>query len=62
MPKFSGLSLSRAGAVLGSVLLVLGVALSFGFAYSLILLGALILTGSLLFIDTEPDERKELRR
>lgn len=62
MPKISGLFLSWAGALIGSVLVVLGIALAFGFAYCMILAGALLLTGSLLLIDTSPEERKEKRR
>ncbi|GIH27623.1 hypothetical protein Aph01nite_59330 [Acrocarpospora phusangensis] len=63
MPKFSGLFLSWAGVVIGSILLILGITFAFGFAYSLILSGVFLLTGSLLFVDTDEEIcRKENRK
>lgn len=60
MPKISGLHLSRAGAVIGSILLVLGIALAVDIPAGLIAAGLLLLVGSLLFIETE--DKKERRK
>lgn len=62
MLKLSGLGVALTGVVLGTILLVLGVALAFGLAYCLMLTGVLFVGGSLLIVDVSPDGRKENRK
>lgn len=56
MFKLSSLTLATVGSVIGCICLVAGVAIQFGFPYALILVGVLIVAGSVLFVDVGKDD------
>jgi hypothetical protein len=60
MPKLSGLALSRLGVVLGCLLFSIGIFLTFGATYLLLVAGIVIAGASLVLIDV--DNKKEGRK